>query len=59
MKREGAVLIIFALTAILGLIAAFAGIIVALFGGYTAGTMLLCASLGWLLEALIAGRNMK
>ncbi|MCD7838037.1 MAG: hypothetical protein LUG65_03920 [Clostridiales bacterium] len=58
-KRAETALIIFGLTAILGLIAAFAGITVALFGGCKAGALLLAASCGWWLEALIAGRDCK
>lgn len=59
MKHAETALIIFGLTAALGLIAAFAGVVVALFGGYKAGAVLLAASCGWWLEALIAGRDCK
>ncbi|MCD8333759.1 MAG: hypothetical protein LUC35_00070 [Clostridiales bacterium] len=58
-KRTEAALIILTMTAVLGLIAAFAGIAVALFGGYKAGTVLLAASCGWWLESIIAGRDCR
>ncbi|MCD7829738.1 MAG: hypothetical protein LUG58_04800 [Clostridiales bacterium] len=58
-KRAEAALIILTMTAVLGLIAAFVGIAVALFGGYKAGAVLLAASCGWWLEAIIAGRDCR
>lgn len=58
-KRTESALTIFGLTAILGLIAASAGITVALFGGYKAGTLLCAASCGWWLEAIICEREMR
>ena len=59
MERTETALIIFGLTALLGVIAAFAGITAAVFGGYKAGTLLCAAAAGWWLEALIAGRDIK
>ncbi|MCC8076267.1 MAG: hypothetical protein LIO95_10090 [Clostridiales bacterium] len=58
-KRTESALTIFGLTAILGFIAAFAGIVLAVVGHTTAGIILLLAATGWWMEALIAGRDCK
>ncbi len=58
-KRTESALTILGLTAILGLIAAVCGIVLAVVGHTTAGIILLLAAGGWWLEVLIAGRETK
>ncbi|MCD8147526.1 MAG: hypothetical protein LUD84_09680 [Clostridiales bacterium] len=59
MKHAETALIIFGLTALLGFVAACAGIAVALCGRTNAGSILCLAAAGWWLEALIAGRDCR
>ncbi len=58
-KRTESALTIFGLTAVLGLIAAFCGIVLAVVEHTAAGSILLLATTAWWLEALIAGRETK
>ena len=58
-NREAAYTLIFAITALLGFVAAAAAIVLGMVGLIKPAALLMVGSVGWLFEALVAGGRMR